>query len=1112
MKRKKSAISILLAAAMLIGCLCISAAPAAAVQDNTRILGTGNATAYNLPDNIQDGNIFHAFTWRFTDVTKYIKEIASQGFGAVQVSPVQGTAVAETDNAASYMIDWWKYYQPVNFSIGNGLGTKEDFTQMCQVAEEYGIKIIVDVVANHMAQGSGGTLYSKSEQIPADLRDDPSCWHSVREMVSDGSRYDMTQKSLNGLPDLNTASPKVQSYVKNLLKECIEAGADGFRFDAAKHIELPASIDGASGSDFWPNITSYAKSLKPDVYLYGEILNTAGTSYSNYTQYIKITDSGQGSDIRSAIKSNNSSTSLVAYNCSGASAGDLVTWVESHDNFCDKTSTNLTHQQLLLGWGVAGARKDAAALYFCRPEHERVSSAGFIDYDEMIGGPGSTLWQDKTVGEVNKFRNCFAGQSETVASSGSQFYVQRGTSGMVITNFSSGAASINYSTSMADGTYKDQVSGNTFTVSGGRLTGSVPAKAVAVIYNKTETTPSVQLALNGQNVTADTTTFTGKTTGYYTNNHNFTTDTATLAFTLEDAVSGTYSIDGGAPVSFTGAETITIGNGIASNTAISVVVTATDGVRTTEETYQFVKKLPSEKLVAYFDATGYETWSNYCCFVKDINGNAIGAYPGITMTNVEGNIYKAEITGVTGACYVKFNEGQVSTGLDGRTIPPTVINYGTAANAANREKGGFLLNGSMIWQNGEWKDYGYKTSGSPVGPTNPSRPTEDPQPQEQYMLGDADNDGQIKVADALLIQRYIANMQQMQGKALLAADVTQNNKIETADVLEIQKYVAGMFTKYEIGKYFGTDTPTPTNPTAPTVPTTPTSSTDPADTITLALNQPQGWGSDIYAYLYNESGEENAAWPGQAMEGSGTTYKITIPATAGYTKVIFSDTPMNGTDEGGNPYTAVRMQSPSMDVSGSRVYDIKMITVTANNLGFTPTHCYCYNPSEDQFAETGKWPGLEVSGNSILIPAGTYTKAIFNNGTQQQEIDITGGVVPPDPQPGDTITVYFSNGQYWDNVYMYAWRASDENKNAEWPGLPMEPVGQNGYGETIYRAEINLAEFDYIIFNNGSGAQTQDIAISAASNNMGYYCDTSSQNEQGHYAYGTYPFDPSFIV
>ena len=76
----------------------------------------------------------------------------------------------------------------------------------------------------------------------------------------------------------------------------------------------------------------------------------------------------------------------------------------------------------------------------------------------------------------------------------------------------------------------------------------------------------------------------------------------------------------------------------------------------------------------------------------------------------------------------------------------------------------------------------------------------------------------------------------------------------------------------------------------------------------------------------------------------------------------------------------------------------------------------------------------------------------------------------------------------------------------------MESVGKNEYGETIYKAEIDPEEFDSIIFNNGNGVQTQDIAISADSNNMGYYCDTSSQDAQGHYAYGTYLFDPSYIV
>ena len=48
---------------------------------------------------------------------------------------------------------------------------------------------------------------------------------------------------MSGLPDLNTGSTKVQNYVIGFLKECIDAGADGFRFDAAKHIEVPTDTD-----------------------------------------------------------------------------------------------------------------------------------------------------------------------------------------------------------------------------------------------------------------------------------------------------------------------------------------------------------------------------------------------------------------------------------------------------------------------------------------------------------------------------------------------------------------------------------------------------------------------------------------------------------------------------------------------------------------------------------------------------------------------------------------------------------------------------------------------------------------------------------------------------
>ena len=42
-------------------------------------------------------------------------------------------------------------YQPINYKIGNyQLGTRDEFIEMCNEAHKYGVKVIVDVVINHM--------------------------------------------------------------------------------------------------------------------------------------------------------------------------------------------------------------------------------------------------------------------------------------------------------------------------------------------------------------------------------------------------------------------------------------------------------------------------------------------------------------------------------------------------------------------------------------------------------------------------------------------------------------------------------------------------------------------------------------------------------------------------------------------------------------------------------------------------------------------------------------------------------------------------------------------------------------------------------------------------
>lgn len=217
------------------------------------------AEEYQLRDDVQDGVTLQCWNWSYNNIKNNMETIAEQGFSAIQTSPIQ--TCKEATSGKTQGSSWWLYYQPAEFTIDNtgtnALGTKAEFEEMCETAHEYGIKVIVDVVANHLGNTTGNDL---SSAIPSDIRNDASCWHDITTDISDySSRYNITQYCMSGLPDLNTGSTKIQQYVLSYLEECIDAGADGFRFDAAKHIETPDDSASGCGSQFWPTVVNGAE-------------------------------------------------------------------------------------------------------------------------------------------------------------------------------------------------------------------------------------------------------------------------------------------------------------------------------------------------------------------------------------------------------------------------------------------------------------------------------------------------------------------------------------------------------------------------------------------------------------------------------------------------------------------------------------------------------------------------------------------------------------------------------------------------------------------------------------------------------------------------------------
>ena len=87
--------------------------------------------------------IFHAFNWDIKAIIENLLDIKKANFTAIQISPIQKCKQGD---------EWWKLYQCLSFSeIGNRLGTEEDLIELTKRANELDIKIIVDLVINHVA-------------------------------------------------------------------------------------------------------------------------------------------------------------------------------------------------------------------------------------------------------------------------------------------------------------------------------------------------------------------------------------------------------------------------------------------------------------------------------------------------------------------------------------------------------------------------------------------------------------------------------------------------------------------------------------------------------------------------------------------------------------------------------------------------------------------------------------------------------------------------------------------------------------------------------------------------------------------------------------------------
>lgn len=502
---------------------------------------------YGLKDNIQDGVILHCFDWTLADIQEEIPNIAKAGFTAVQTSPVH-------ERAGRGSV-WYDVYRPYDFKIGNGLGTEADLKALCAKAHEYGVKVIVDVVANHTDYGN-----------VADRLKDQGLYHQPFDVGNWHDRHQVTFGKI-GMWDLDTNNPTVQAIISQYIQDLKACGVDGIRWDAIKHIGLPSE-----GDSFMQNV------VDQEMYNYGEILDSTGGDdnvlFPEYQTYMSITDNGYGNGFANSFAGGSINGSVGNFNQRNAKTEKLVYWGESHDTYANDggQSKNKSQNVIDRAYAVVAGNNGATALYFSRPFQKAKN-------DIKFGDKGSVHFKDAEVAQVNYMHNACAGEPNYYVK-GDGVCAQVRKSGAIIVLGSGSDRDVTVANGAGDGkwlksgTYKDMVGGGVFTVNASTISGHVGGSGIAVIYNAGSIVLPPEVVFNPADGTA------------------FSDESLTVTATPLNAISAWIQVNDGAKQDFTAAKQFTVGADVAYGKNVTITWGATDKDGKTETgsvTYKKVK-------------------------------------------------------------------------------------------------------------------------------------------------------------------------------------------------------------------------------------------------------------------------------------------------------------------------------------------------------------------------------------------------------------------------------------------------------------------------------------------------------------------------------------------
>jgi alpha-amylase len=710
--------------------------------------------------------------------------------------------------------------------------------------------------------------------------------------------YDTKMSEMNNWFSSNNKTKRVRNYICYWLSQYVEKyGVDGFRCDTAKHVELDSwkelSEDCTKALNTWRANNKgkdAAADWTEDFWMTGENYGQ-GVDYNSYYQngfesMINFSFTG-GGGVPSSSQIN-STYSSYANSVNTNDNFNVLTYISSHDtklcgrneNSSSSNQSTLIYQgsafQLLPG-GIQIYYGDESARPYAYDSNSTINSLiqsgnhdvrSFMNWDSM----------DKTVlahwQKVGTFRNNHiavgAGSHTSLTStSGVAFeriYDKNNQKDKVMcviaANSNTNVTITVDSTYFKDGeTLTNAYTGDTATISGGKVTFNSGANGTILCETTGSATPSYSVTNTLSNVSTNNSTSKVTENDSYeatiTANANCQISSVKVTMGGTDITSSAYSngkisiaaVTGDVVITASASKIFTVQNSLSNAVTSNNATTVTEGSSYTAKiTAKDGYQLKSSNIMVFMGSSSITASSDGTITIPNVTDNIIIM---ATASQIPTSASSVSETQPTSSSTVSSTESTTSS-----TVSST---EGTSSSKTDTTS---------------------SNNNSTQPQVSPVVTTVTAAAGSGILLGDANLDGKIDVKDALLIQKYAIKLAVMSSDQILASDVDGDGKVTVKDALIVQKYCIKIAVDQPVGQVIsGSVTPASSSSSE-------TSSSSQSETP--SSSQSVSTKYTITSNILNINSSNNAT----EIE-SGEVYSTSLTAASGYeiTRVVAT---MNG--------------------------------------------------------------------------------------------------------------------------------------------------------------------------------------------------------------------------